>query len=494
MNNHLIQSQKMLLTVNSQQDWEKVQAEIGIFCKTRLPNIFNNIFDEFASDQTIRIDQLNIDLGDVSLGNLIQSIEEQIVINFYGYFRSQNFAEMNTDLVLDVEVNSFIDVLRKQQKSLKDSKEILQDTAIHFSAYECLAFYCQTGLKPWWLSAEVTFKPAEILLDIYLSDQSLFSGFVAAIKQHSESYSRLIQLISKPLFFYRYHHFKTDVQILKYLESNIKADLFNVMLEYWLANVVTNVQQPAIDNFGPWLFSFMQYKPAFKPALVAAIELSMVRLQLDKENSLLRQLNKLLATIVNSKGLIQKKTNTIQVIKKTIPVKQNKVPENASMLIENAGLIILYPYFKNLFNVLKLLNGNQFIDEFCRNKAIVYLHFLVYNEMPEDESRLVFNKILCGAEPEAVIALNEISFTEEELGESVALKNVLIQHWTKLGSTSIEGLTQTFLIRNGSLIYRDGSYNLHVERKGFDVLLDTIPWSLSIIRLPWNNYLINLNW
>lgn len=495
MNKHLIQSQKMLLTVDNQQDWEKVQAEIGHFCKTRLPEIFNTIFDEFAINNTIRIDKLEIDLGNLSLDKLIQNVEEQIITQVYGYFKNHNFNKVNTGVVLDEKLGLFLENLKFHPETLlKHNPGLSANSGTVANEYESLTLYCQTGLKPWWLPSEIVFNPSEILLRLFNIDRNLFCQFIVALKHNSSSYSRLIQLISRQSFFYHYLQFKTDIILLKYFEPNIKHDLFNVILKYWLDGLKQDEHLLDTEDFGLWLFSLVQHMPSLKPALIDSIKLSIAAVQLKKEKLVLQRFNKLLAAITSSKGLPKPELIREEEVSKTVKVKQTKVLDNASILIENAGLIILYPYFKNLFNVLQLLNANQFIDETCRHKAIVYLHYLVYNEMPEDESRLIFNKILCGADPEVVIKLNEIAFTEEELKQSTELKATVIKHWTKLGSTSIEGLTQTFLMRNGSLIFREGNYNLHVERKGLDVLLDTLPWSLSIIRLPWNNYLINLNW
>jgi hypothetical protein len=495
MNKHLIQSQKMLLTVDSQQDWERVQVEIGHFCKIRLPEIFNTIFDEFALNNTIRIDKLDIDLGNLSLDKLIQSIEEQIIIQVYGYFKSHNFNKLNASTVLDKTLDLFLENLKFHPESLlKHSSGLSGNSSAVVNDYESLAFYCQTGLKPWWMPSESAFKPAEILLKLFSIDGNLFYQFITAIKHNSTSYNRLMQLINKQLFFYHYLQFKTDIILLKYFEPNIKPDLFDVILKHWMDDLKQDEYTQNTDDFGLWLFSLVQHMPSLKPALIDCIGLSINTVKLEKEKLVLQRFNRLLAAIENNKTLPHAGLIIADEAKKIVNVKQSKVLDDASILIENAGLIILYPYFKNLFNVLHLLNANQFIDEMCRHKAVVYLHYLVFNEMPEDESRLIFNKILCGTDPEVVIKLNEITFTEEELNQSTALKTTVIKHWTKLGSTSIEGLTQTFLIRNGSLIFRHDNYNLHVERKGLDVLLDTLPWSLSIIRLPWNNYLINLNW
>ena len=495
MNQHLIQSQKVLLTVASQQDWEKVQAEIGDFCKTRLPDIFNSIFDEFALNQTIRIDQLNIELGNLSLDKLIQNIEEQIVIQVYAYFKNQNYHKENTGIVLGHDMEAFLINLGYKQANLLEDKPVLYDHVAEADSYESFAFYCQTGLKPWWLSDQTSFKPAAVLLRFFNSDRKIFSRFIHVIRNNSISYKRLMQLVNRQLFFYQFHNFKTDFLLLKYLEPNIKANLYNVILHIWFNAVVEEKDIAEIDDFGLWLFALVQEDPIIKPALIASLELGIASAVLNKESPTLTQrFSKLIAAIDKQQivaTLKPKVKEKEQVINRKKP---GEIANEASILIENAGLILLYPYFKNLFSFLQLLNGNAFINENAMHKAIVYLHYLIYNEMPEDESLLVFNKILCGADHETVINLNEITFTDEELAEAGELKSTVIKHWTKLGSTTVQGLTDTFLKRTGSLIFRRGDYHLHVEKKGFDVLLDTLPWPISIIRLPWNNYLINLNW
>ena len=495
MNQHLIQSQKMLLTVASQQDWERVQAEIGHFCKTRLPDVLNTIFDEFALNQTIRIDQLNIDLGNLSLDRLAQDIEEQIIIQVYGYLKDHHQHKANSGFIWDKELGSFLSGLKVNPIAPLKGKPISFEYEAEASSYESLAFYCQTGLKPWWLATEAVFKPAAILVKLFHTDRQLCYQFIKLLKQNTVSYKRLIQLINSRLFFYEFHQFKTDILILKYLEPAIKGNLYKLILEYWFVDLEAENSLADIEDFGLWLFSLVQKDRSFKSACLALIKQRMIAVQVKKEKpALLQRFNKLLTAIEKQKELPELKRTVKAEEKKTDERKQYDVPKEDSVLIENAGLILLYPYFKNLFNGLELLDGKIFKDESSSHKAIVYLHYLVFNEIPEDESQLFFNKILCGVDPETVIELDEITFTEAELAECDELKLTVIKHWPKLATTTVKGFTNTFLRRTGSLIFREGNYHLYVERKGFDVLLDTIPWPLSIIRLPWNNYLINLNW
>ena len=46
----------------------------------------------------------------------------------------------------------------------------------------------------------------------------------------------------------------------------------------------------------------------------------------------------------------------------------------------------------------------------------------------------------------------------------------------------------------GVLRAQDGHWLLQVERATHDVLLDRVPWGLSIVRLPWMPRLLQVQW
>ena len=52
----------------------------------------------------------------------------------------------------------------------------------------------------------------------------------------------------------------------------------------------------------------------------------------------------------------------------------------------------------------------------------------------------------------------------------------LIQNWKTVGNTSVAGLRETFLQREGRLQLRDDAWHLLVEPRAFDMLLDSLPW------------------
>jgi len=63
-----------------------------------------------------------------------------------------------------------------------------------------------------------------------------------------------------------------------------------------------------------------------------------------------------------------------------------------------------------------------------------------------------------------------------------------------LGSISIEGFRIAFLQREGLLTVRNGDWLIRVERQTHDILLDRIGWTIGIIKLPWLDDIIYVEW
>ena len=113
---------------------------------------------------------------------------------------------------------------------------------------------------------------------------------------------------------------------------------------------------------------------------------------------------------------------------------------------------------------------------------------------------MVFNKILCSIRLTETLPV-AIELTEEERERSVQLFQALRDRWTKLQNSSDETIRVSFLQREGMLTEirpdpRAGpeGWQLRVEQKGIDVLLQFLPWSWGIVKLPWMNLTIYTEW
>jgi hypothetical protein len=83
---------------------------------------------------------------------------------------------------------------------------------------------------------------------------------------------------------------------------------------------------------------------------------------------------------------------------------------------------------------------------------------------------------------------------EEEKTIGIQVLNGVMANWDKLKNTSIEGLRQTFLQRTGRITFNEDKWILNVEHKGYDVLLQTLPWPIGTIKTKFMNIPLHTEW
>ena len=60
--------------------------------------------------------------------------------------------------------------------------------------------------------------------------------------------------------------------------------------------------------------------------------------------------------------------------------------------------------------------------------------------------------------------------------------------------TTAAGLQEEFLQRPGKLTPGKEFNKLQVEAKTLDILLDRLPWNISLIKLPWMDKMLHVEW
>lgn len=171
-------------------------------------------------------------------------------------------------------------------------------------------------------------------------------------------------------------------------------------------------------------------------------------------------------------------------------------PDNEAIYIANAGLVLLANFAPHLFRMLGLLEGDAFVDDAARHRAVHCLVYLSDGHTDTEEHEWVLNKLLCG------VPIDEPVPPAKPLDAAIpvldSLLTAVIAHWSALGSTSMDGLRQTFLRRIGRLIEHEAHEGQHwrmkVQPAAFDVLLERLPWSYGTIKLPWMKGAIHVDW
>lgn len=159
--------------------------------------------------------------------------------------------------------------------------------------------------------------------------------------------------------------------------------------------------------------------------------------------------------------------------------------------INNAGLILLHPFLKAFFIDCQLMDENGEIVDV--DLAVHALHFLSTKEEKAFDFELVFEKYLIGLSQNIIIA-REVEISNEIKEKTDKLMGALKENWKRLGNTGLDTIRNEFINRSGKLVTEEHSHHLFVERKAQDILLDSIPWNISLVKLPWQKRHLFVNW
>ena len=166
---------------------------------------------------------------------------------------------------------------------------------------------------------------------------------------------------------------------------------------------------------------------------------------------------------------------------------------NEPIHIKNAGLVLISIYIPMLFERLGLTTDQHFYSISHQKDAVQYLDYAVTGIQTIENDILSLNNILCGL-PASEPLQKVITLTDSEQQLVSGLLEAAIKNWSILGITSVDGLRETFLIRNGLLLQQEDRWELSVEKGPFDMLIDRIPYSFSVIKFPWMPLPLHVKW
>ena len=175
---------------------------------------------------------------------------------------------------------------------------------------------------------------------------------------------------------------------------------------------------------------------------------------------------------------------------------QNKPEEDLfPFMVHQAGLVLLHPFILRFFESTGIIEkGDIQLSSFSLARAAALLHFLATGREEVYEYEIGFIKILLGMYPESPLPVCEGLVKSCDKEEAESLLQSVITHWSALKNTSVRGLRSSFLQRQALLREDENGWKLHVERAAFDVLLDQLPWGISIVKLPWMKKALYTKW
>ena len=220
---------------------------------------------------------------------------------------------------------------------------------------------------------------------------------------------------------------------------------------------------------------YQQYPDAIKN-LIAVLD-PPAKLLLKKENQeVLQQIFQELNQETQQKKL--------SAFKESLQKTNRRLTTQESIYVHNAGLVLLTPYIPKLFKLLEYTDSGGFRGTHEAFRAASLLQYLCAKNQSYQEFELVFNKVLCGI-PLSEVLPSDIVLNEKEISTGDGMLNGVIKNWSALKSTDIDNLRVTFLLREGRLQSLEKTWHLKIEERGFDVLLDFLPWSFSMTSYAW---------
>ena len=159
-----------------------------------------------------------------------------------------------------------------------------------------------------------------------------------------------------------------------------------------------------------------------------------------------------------------------------------------------AGIVLIHPFLANYFRQVKLLDENdQFISLEKQIHAVHLLRYLTGKKERHHSHLLNVEKIICGLSPTFPIPM-KYNISENEKKEAQDMYAAIKQYWKSISKTSIEGIQTSFIHRKGIITFEEPYWLIRVEGSTLDILMDDLPWEMSMLVFPWMDRNILIEW
>lgn len=168
----------------------------------------------------------------------------------------------------------------------------------------------------------------------------------------------------------------------------------------------------------------------------------------------------------------------------------------AGFQLEYAGALLLYPVMTDYFIRSGWLNAQkQFKDERYRQWAVHWWMLAATGQQSVTEHASAIAKLMCGMP--LSLPLEPVPIWQpEDFRQAASLATDCSAQWTgPFSRIDAETLRICFLHRPGFARFSANEWHISVENDAKDILLpQCVPYSVSLIYLPWLNSLIHVGW
>jgi hypothetical protein len=492
---HIIQKVFVEITVNNKEKAFSIKEDINSFLSVdvfpQIEKYINSLEldSEYKQDgHTLQIPSLELNL-DVKSSSLNTELKDKIV---------QLFKEELSEITKPRETSN--------QKIENDSKAYWihnQEKII-----QTFIYFLEKGHMPWWNSDKkgISFLEPEIFNAMILTDN--FEKKIIPVLSKQYVQDRMINQLSNEQIA------QIGLTILKNKELTISLEPDTISHiskldhkdRFIVWRLVLNVLSEYVRSSKSNLWEYQHLQEYFLTQISRTEATGLLQAKNNRQNlkTVLHIFpfiteNEVLESIKNS---VIDNPETIKTSVETIYQKnnetvfedlnQNNEENNKGQYIQNAGLILIHPFIKTFFEHCDLIHPKtqQLTDpELC----VHLLHYIATGTTNAPEYDMVFEKFLCN------IPLNQSINKHIKLSRKhkTQAKNVIesVQYnWNPMKKSSVALLQNEFFQRSGKLVITDSDYTLTVERKTQDILLDKLAWGISLVKLPWKEKFIFVNW
>ena len=191
------------------------------------------------------------------------------------------------------------------------------------------------------------------------------------------------------------------------------------------------------------------------------------------------------------KSLTEQSQKLLKALKQTLRPAIPMHPLEHDLLVSGAGLVLFWPHLERLFAPL-LNDQQQWLSPEHQWQGLAQL--LALAGLPEPNDGLSPVAALLTGLPTDTPVMDLPALTAQQRHTSAMLLTTVVQQWPALKGMSPHSLQQLFVQRTGYLDQTAHGWRLTLEHKPQDILLQALPWPVSVVRLPWTDSLLGVEW
>lgn len=492
---HIIQKVFIEITVNNKEKGLSIKDDINSFLSMDVfPKIekYLSTFEHRLEDHILQIPKLELNL-DVKSSTLNSDLKNKI---------AQVFEEELSEITNPVLNSDEVKTNNSEAYLLTNQEKILQS----------FIYFLERGSVPWWNSDKKSFS---------LLEPKVFNAIIHA--DHFQS--SIISVFSKRNVQERIIHQLSDGQIAqlcnvilkdKALKINLQSEIIQliskldqsnrIMIWRLILNILSgHLKSPNIHIEDYFLEEILKSEALSKDLFFVKNHFHNLKTVLKifpiiKEAELIEKIEEtLIKNDQNTKKTTKKNEQNSKKIIDEVMQNSNNSEQKAEEFIsdegqyvQNAGLILIHPFMKTFFEHCDLLDKktNQLSDP---ELGAHLLHYIATGKINAPEYDMIFEKFLCNIPLHQSIN-RHIKLTRKH---KTQVKNLIesVQHnWSAMKTSSAELLQNEFFQRPGKLVVSDHDCTLTVERKTQDILLERLSWGIGLVKLPWKNQFMFVNW